>query len=382
MKTLVLSQIFPPTHGGSGRWLWELYSRLPKDEYLIVTNCSKETEGFDATAPVNIERIPLFSTEWGLLSRVGLFFYIKTIIKLIRIVRREEITSIHCGRCLPEGVMALLLKKIMGIKYISFIHGEDIETARTSRELSFLVKAVLKNAKTLICNSHNTANLVQDNWHIDKNKINVLHPGVDLVKFKPADEDLNFKKQMGWFNKKVILTVGRLQERKGQDRMIEAMPNIIKSFPDSLYVIVGNGDDLPRLEALANVLDITDSVQFITDANDDILLKCYQQCDLFILPNRTVGNDIEGFGMVLVEAQACGKPVIAGDSGGTREAVFEDQSRVIDCQSSENIAKHVTEVLTEVAKFNGDSSVEDCVSHLSWEKHVDKFERYIEEKFI
>ncbi len=378
MKTLVLSQIFPPTHGGSGRWLWELYSRLPKDDYVIVTDKVENTEEFDKTAPVCIERIPLFSTEWGILSRVGLFFYIKTIIKLIRIIRREKITFIHCGRCLPEGVMALILKKIMSIKYISFIHGEDIETARTSRELSFLVKAVLKNAKTLICNSHNTANLVQYNWHIDKNKINVLHPGVDLVKFKPANEDLDFKKKMGWVNKKVILTVGRLQERKGQDRMVEAMADIVKNTPQALYVLVGSGDDLSRLNTLTLQLKLGDFVQFITDADDDVLLKCYQQCDLFILPNRTVGNDIEGFGMVLVEAQACGKPVIAGDSGGTREAVFDSRSLVVDCQSASVIAMHVSELLSVASGVSESSSGDSCVAHLSWEMHVDRFMDLIE----
>ena len=100
----------------------------------------------------------------------------------------------------------------------------------------------------------------------------------------------------------MVLTVGRLQKRKGQDQMIRAMPAWCESVPNVLYSIVGDGEERQALEELVLSESVTEHVQFAGEIGDEGLLQCYQQCDLFALPNRQVGQDIEGFGMVLLEA--------------------------------------------------------------------------------
>ncbi len=104
------------------------------------------------------------------------------------------------------------------------------------------------------------------------------------------------------------------------------------------------------LRALVRNEGLTEHVQFLGEVNDEQLLRCYQQCDLFVLPNRQVGNDIEGFGMVLLEAQACGKPVLAGASGGTAETMrIPETGRIVSCDSPERLAGVVIELLNNAS---------------------------------
>jgi phosphatidylinositol alpha-1,6-mannosyltransferase len=146
----------------------------------------------------------------------------------------------------------------------------------------------------------------------------------------------------------VVLTVGRLQERKGHDVFIRALPQVRQAIPDILYVIVGDGAERQRLEALVDEHGVRPQVQFRGEPVDEELIRCYQQCDLFVLPNREVGGDFEGFGMVLVEAQACGKPVIAGASGGTRETMrVPETGLIIPCEEPIILANTVIALLTD-----------------------------------
>jgi phosphatidylinositol alpha-1,6-mannosyltransferase len=143
-----------------------------------------------------------------------------------------------------------------------------------------------------------------------------------------------------------VLTVGRLQKRKGHDHLIQALPAIRSGIPDVLYSIVGDGPERESLQRLVDQLGVQDAVQFRDQIDDTTLLHCYQQCDLFALPNRTVDGDFEGFGMVLLEAQACGKPVLTGTSGGTGEAMAVDcTGERVDCTDLNRISESITRLL-------------------------------------
>lgn len=343
---MLVSEIFPPTHGGSGRWFWEVYSKLPKNDYVLAVGTHPKQSEFDLQHNLDIERINLKSSSWGIKSLTGVRYYLRAFFALRKLVKKHDVKNIHCGRCLPEGFIAFLLKITTGIPYLCYIHGEDIETASLSRELSILVRMALNNADKLICNSNNTANLLRIKWKIPDGKIVIIHPGVDTQRFTPAQYSVSTRNLLGWGDRPVILTVGRLQERKGQDMMIRALPNITRKFPNMLYAIVGNGEMRQKLAAISQELGVTAHVMFMDEITDDKMIQCYQQCTLFALPNRQVGNDIEGFGMVLVEAQACGKPVVAGNSGGTAETLIEGHTGfVADCTTPETLADAVLSIL-------------------------------------
>jgi phosphatidylinositol alpha-1,6-mannosyltransferase len=375
LKTLLITENFPPKSGGSGRWFWELYSRLPENEYEILAGEDPTAIKFDSEANIHIQRGNLSSSEWGFKSTIGLMFYIKSALLVRKIIKQRQVTQLHCGRVLPEGVIAWLLNLFTGIPYVCYVHGEDLETAQSSREQYFICRQVIKRAKTIICNSQNSANIVAKFGPQAVAKTQVLHPGVDSHLFVPKPKNEKSLTSLNWIDKKVALTVGRLQARKGQDMMIKAIPQILNTVPNFLYAIVGEGEELNALVKLSAELEVEKHVQFLKGITDEQMIDCYQQCDLFILPNRTINNDIEGFGMVLVEAQSCGKPVIAGDSGGTKETMLLGKSGVIiDATQSSNIASTVVGMLSDEQKLTdmGSKGREHVLQSLDWKALVQR----------
>ena len=329
-KTLVITENFPPKTGGSGRWFWEIYRRLPRAAFLIAAGEDPRQEEFDQTHDLQLVRLPLALQSWGVRQPRVLRGYWRALRLLGHVALSQQVSMVHCGRCLPEGLMALAQKVWRGIPYACYAHGEEMNYAATSRELSWLVRRVLRGAELVIANSRNTARLLRETWNLPEPRVELLHPGVDTSRFVPADRDAVVRRELGWADRPVVLTVGRLQQRKGHDRMIQALARLKQVLPTILYVIVGDGEERRTLQELAAATCVEQHVQFLGEVDDDQLVRCYQQCDLFILPNRQVGADIEGFGMVLLEAQACGKPVVAGTSGGTTETMFDPTHRPSD----------------------------------------------------
>ena len=371
--TLLLSEIFPPRHGGSGRWFFELYSRLPAEQYLIAAGETPGDAAFDASHNLRVHRLPLSSASWGVRSLSGLRYYWRVFREVRRLVKAHGIKRIHCGRCLPEGVLGWLFWKLYRIPYLCYIHGEDIQTASLSREQALIVGRVLANARRLIANSENTAQLLAEHWGVGADKIRVVHPGMDATRFVPTEPDPAFLGAMGWQDRAVLLTVGRLQRRKGQDMLIQALARVRSRHPNVLYAIVGEGEERARLEALIKEHGLQENVQLLGELDDARMIQCYQQCSLFVLPNRTEGKDIEGFGMVLAEAQACGKPVLAGDSGGTRETMRVGESgEIVDCTRIEPLAEAVIRLLDEgeALQKRGARGREHVCAELDWPVHV------------
>src|SRR5262245_42889647 len=226
MTTLLISEIFPPRTGGSGRWFWEVYSRLPRAEYVIAAGEDARQGEFDLSNDLRVERLPLTLTNWGALSFGGFWGYTRALRALRRLVRKHKVTQVHCGRCLPEGVMALVLKYWYGLPYVCYVHGEEINYTALSRELHWLARRVVAGAEYLIANSRNTARLVQTAWNARPDRVRLLHPGVDTDRFRPAAPDPAARARLGWTGRRVVLTVGRLQQRKGHDQMIRAVGQV------------------------------------------------------------------------------------------------------------------------------------------------------------
>ncbi|WP_166820450.1 glycosyltransferase family 4 protein [Thalassoroseus pseudoceratinae] len=374
-RTLLLSEIFPPTHGGSGRWFWEIYRRFPQERISCLVGAHPDQLSFDVTHEMDVVRESLSQTEWGIVRPTGWKQYFGNFKKVRRIVRERGIDRIHCGRCLPEGWLAWMTKRISGIPYECYVHGEDVETAACSRELRWMVQRILGSADRLIANSQNTASLLESQWNIPTDRITVLHPGVDTHRFQPVAKSDDARRELGWRHHTVILTVGRLQRRKGQDMLIRALPMIREAIPNVLYAIVGDGEERETLEALADSVGVRDRVQFLGEIDDATMISAYQQCDLFALPNRAVGRDIEGFGMVLLEAQACGRPVLAGNSGGTAETMkLGETGIVVPCETSEPLAEAVAKLLLDPRTLDemGAAGREWVTTNFDWDSLAQK----------
>ena len=348
VKILLLAEVFPPRSGGSGRWLWELYRRLEDVSVHVVAGTVPDADTFDRAATVPIERIPLSFSSWGVWTLRGSRQYGRATIALNKIVARVRPDVIHCGKCLPEALIASLVARWHGIPFCCYVHGEELTLAGTSRELTRLTRNVLRAAAVVIANSRHSRDILVQKWGLLQNKVTVMHPGVDTSQFTQAPPNPEVRQRLGWSNRRVILTVGALQKRKGQDMMIRALPAIRARCPDVLYAMVGEGWERAYLETLVAEHQVGDLVQFRGAPSDAELIECYQQCDLFVLANRQVGWDFEGFGIVLLEAQSCGKPVIAGSSGGTWETIIPSVTGLlVSCETPEPIVDAVCGLLDD-----------------------------------
>jgi phosphatidylinositol alpha-1,6-mannosyltransferase len=369
MNSLLVSEVFPPQTGGSGRWFWELYRRLSRERFLIAAGTDPRQEAFDRTHHLRLVRVPLRFPTWGLASARGLWHYGRAARTLGALVRAGRIDRLHAGKCLPEGLLALGIKCRWGVPYAVYVHGEELNLAGTSRELRWLTRRVLRGAGLVIANSRNTEGLLRQAWGVPAPRLCLLHPGADTGRFVPAARDRGARGRLGWGERPVLLTVGRLQKRKGHDQMVRALDAVRRVLPDVLYAVVGDGEERAALAALVERQRLGDHVQFLGELDDSRLVQCYQQCDLFVLPNRQVGGDFEGFGMVLVEAQACGKPVVAGASGGTAETMsIPETGQVVSCDGPDELAAVVTGLLADAGRRArmGRAARDWAVAHFDW----------------
>jgi phosphatidyl-myo-inositol dimannoside synthase len=348
LKSLLLTGVFPPKTGGSGRWLWDIYRQLPREKVVIVAGDHAEAAPFESTHDLNVYRLPFFFPDYGTISVNGFNRYRRVTRRVLRIAVKERVATIHCGALLPDGWIGQLVAKKLELPLLVYLHGEELCYTASSRQLNWMARRVLRYASTVVVNSHNTRRIARDHWGVSEEKLRVLHPGVDCERFTPVERSAEVRQRLGWGERPVILTVGRLQKRKGQDLLIRALSAIRGRVPDVLYAIVGEGDERANLERLAEQLGLNSHVRFHGEPPDADLPECYQQCDLFVLPNRRIGDDLEGFGIVLLEAQACGKPVIAGDTGGTVETMQVGQTgNVADVERGDLLADSICALLRQ-----------------------------------
>jgi phosphatidylinositol alpha-1,6-mannosyltransferase len=377
MRTLLITEIFPPRNGGSGRWFWEVYRRLPRAEYVVAAGEDPRAADFDQTHDLRVVRAPLTLPDWGVCSFRGLRNYWRAFRALRRVVKAEGITRVHCGRCVPEGWLALLLKRFHGLPYVCYAHGEEVKRSSpgnpagvlSSRQLCWMTRKVLWGADFIVPNSRNTEHILRCEWGLPSDRIHLLYPGVDTERFVPDRRREDVRGRLGWGDRPVVLTVGRLQKRKGHDQMIRALRAVRESVPDVLYAVVGDGEERRALQDLVAQEGLGGGVQFLGEVDDATLIQCYQQCDLFVLPNRQIGSDIEGFGMVLLEAQACGKPVVAGASGGTAETMrIPWTGRTVPCEGPEELAAQVAALLADRDRLDqmGRAAREWVVEKFDW----------------
>lgn len=367
-RTLLLSDIFPPRTGGSGRWLWEIYRRLPTEMVSFVVGEAPSQQDFDRALRHSIIRLPLTFEDWSITRWRSAKQYASLIRRVARRARESKCEVLHCGRCLPEGLIALGVKRLTGKPYLCYVHGEDVNVVKSSRHYSFLLRRVLHGASLLIANSDSSRRLLEEDWRVPRAKIRVLYPGVDTTLFVPSP-GIDRRAELGWSDRLVLMTVGRLQKRKGHDVMIAGLPHLRRRFPNILYCIVGEGEERPFLEQEAKRLGVEDLVQFAGEIDDRALVERYQHIDLFVLANRQIGGDIEGFGIVLLEAQACGKPVLAGTSGGTAETMsIPETGWVVPCDRPEPIVEAITELLGDPDRRRrmGEAARRRAVERFDW----------------
>jgi phosphatidylinositol alpha-1,6-mannosyltransferase len=267
---------------------------------------------------------------------------------LLDIILRERPHVLQLSVC-HEGYIGLLVKRWFRLPYIMYAHGSEILSAmHTNWEKQWVS---LRQADCILANSRFTAGLVEKTG-VRPEAIRVIPLGCDILKFRPREPDPEVRRKYlgARADAPVILTVGGLIERKGQDMVIKALPTIRKSVPEVTYLVVGSGYLRKDLEDMALSLGVRDHVVFTGKIADDELPHLYAMSDVFAMPSRTQleHDSVEGFGLVYLEAGASGKPVVAGRSGGVEEAVVDGGTGLlVDPTESEDVAKALIRLLSD-----------------------------------
>lgn len=323
---LVITELFLPTKGGSAVWFSEVYRRLGGKNIHIVTADVEGAADYDKTHPNTIHRVNLKRVPW--LKPESLVMYIKLLFQAVKVCSTHKIDAIHAGRVLPEGLIAWLVGRIFFKQVVIYAHGEEITTWRQPGKFKAMC-FVYRHADKIIANSEFTKNELLK-LDVDNNRIKLISPGVDIERFKPGlsfedlHQQINLKK-----GQQLILSVGRLSRRKGFDQVIKALPSLIKGGIDIQYAIIGIGEDKEYLLDLAKKNNISERVHLLGHVELNDLPRWYNACHIFAMPNREIKGDTEGFGMVFLEAAACGKPVISGTAGGTGSAVIHAETGLL-----------------------------------------------------
>ena len=316
---LLVTELFPPAIGGSGELLNNIYGRLSGLSVTVLTDLSEGASASESN-DFRVLRMRMGTRQWGILHGAGLRQHLRSFAQVRRHSRRTR-TVVHCGRALPEGLSAWLSWRLGGSPYVCWTHGEELAYVRKSRELTWLMRRVQRDAAALLANSKNTAHLLAQALGVPR-PIDVVYPGVDTDRFRPGvagAQDLRRRLLVG--PELLLLTVGRLERRKGHDLVLQALAHVKNGPVRFRYVVVGTGPEEERLVRMAGELGVQDRVNFEGKVPTADLPAYYAAADLFVHPNRIEADDFEGFGIVFLEAAAAGLAVIGGATGGAPEAV-------------------------------------------------------------
>jgi phosphatidylinositol alpha-1,6-mannosyltransferase len=182
--------------------------------------------------------------------------------------------------------------------------------------------SVFRRADAVLANSDFTRETLVSLLGVDPERIVVVYPTVDENRFRPGLPGQELRAEIGITEgQRLILSVGRLQRRKGFDSVIRALPLLREQRVDAHYAVIGIGADSEYLQRLAAELGVSDRVHLLGHVSYEDLPRWYAACDVFAMPNRDIDGDTEGFGLVFLEAASAGKPAVAGAAGGTGAAV-------------------------------------------------------------
>lgn len=367
MKMLFITEKFPPSEGGSRVYYYNLCANYGKKDVVVLTKKIDGWEDFDKQEQMKIVRKgrPLPNWKYYQLPQI-----LSPLLWAIYLTVKERIGVIHCGDFFPGGAIGLIMKKIFKKPYVYYVHGEGYTWFNQFRFQPKFRKVILRNADKIVAACSFAEEGVKRDLDGAHERIVRINPGVDHERFNPTWRDEKLLKQLGLENKKIILTVGRLVDRKGQDTVIKCMPRVLSEIPDAVYVICGRGRYEETLRRLVAKMGVEQHVRFLGFMPNEKLPALYSICDLFVMINReTQGEGPEGFGMVFTEASAAGKPVIGGKSGGNEDSIVDGITGYrVDPHNTEEVATCIIRVLkdAELGKTLGRNGREWVVKNCDW----------------
>ncbi|MFH8803618.1 glycosyltransferase family 4 protein [Streptomyces sp. NPDC017936] len=324
-KTLIVTNDFPPRPGGIQAFLHNMALRLDPDRLVVYASTWKRsregveaTAAFDAEQPFTVVRdrtTMLLPTPGATRRAVGL-------------LREHGCTSVWFGAAAPLGLMAPALRRAGARRLVATTHGHEAGWAQLPASRQLLGR-IGETTDTITYLGEYTRSRIATALSAEAaGRMVQLPPGVDEKTFHPGSGGDEVRARLGLTDRPVVVCVSRLVPRKGQDTLILAMPRILAAEPEAVLLIVGGGPYEKDLRRLAHETGVAASVRFTGPVPWSDLPAHYGAGDVFAMPCRTRrgGLDVEGLGIVYLEASATGLPVVAGDSGGAPDAVLDGET--------------------------------------------------------
>jgi len=353
MNTLLITLEYPPYFGGVANYYDNLVKFWPHPEKIHVLHNNDNLLTFN--------RLPLLS-------------WLPALIHLKREIKKKNIDQVLVGQIWPLGWITYLVSKVIKIKYSIILHGTIFSSAIQQKRKRYFIIKILKKAEKIICANSYTASTVP-NYTKNLDRIHVVNPGISIETNK-KNSDRRIQETIKKFNiknKYILLSVGRLVKRKGFDYVLTALPKVLNLVPNLVYVVIGSGEDEERLKALVKEMNLNNQVIFLNNVDDEEKQAWYSICDCFIMPSRVIEGDYEGFGIVYLEANLAGKPVIAGRSGGIQDVVKDGiNGLLVNPESIDEICETIVKLAHDKDLRNklGDNAKKFVVENFDWKKQI------------
>lgn len=366
-KVVLVTSNFPPVLGGSGV-VYENLARFAGGRVIVVAPKRYYGDGLpligwrehDRLAPYRVVRLDLLRTvlqqptgRWQkfLLLASDIVIRVRLAVCIMRLVLAEQPSAICVGELIANGWLISLLHNFRLARVMVYVHGEEITTDDPYDKGHGRARRALAAADAIIVVSRFTHGAVRALMGEQGNaRLKLIENGVDNTRFKPMNKRPDLVQAYRLENCFVFVSVCRLLEKKGIDRAIEAFAQLAHADPSCRYLVVGSGPYENTLRNLANRVGTPAKIIFTGEVEQEALAAHYALGDVFVMPNRALPNgDTEGFGLVFLEANACGLPVIAGSDGGSTDAVRHGYNGlVVDGQSIADIASAMRRLRDDV----------------------------------
>jgi len=368
VKSLLVTLDYPPQVGGVAVYYEHLAGEFPDGSALVLTIAEVNGKKNQETPGV-IRRALLFKSK--------LFWpkWLPLLWQIWKITRQNKIKLIQIGQILPIGMAVFILNKFFKISYMVYCHGMDVMTAAQCPRKKWLALKILKNAEFIVANSEFTKEKILE-YGVRPQNVTIVYPCPNMkLRREVLPEEIEaLRNKYGLLNKKIILTTGRLVERKGHDVVLGALHKLKELVPEAHYAIIGEGPMERAIKQMIKTLGLEDSVSLIGKVSDYELAAWYEICDVFVMISRQLKNeDAEGFGIVYLEANMFGKPVIAGKSGGVAEAVLDNETGILAEPTDQyEIISAIEKLLKnpEEAKRLGENGRRRVENEFQWNKQA------------
>ena len=372
---LFVTNDFGPRAGGIETFIIGLIQRRPFGQTIVYTSFQENSGQFDADWLANYGVRVIRDRSKILLPTPRVALHLRGIIK------KEGITTAAFGAAAPLGLLSASMKRAGVVRTVALTHGHEVWWAKVF-PFNLLLRRIGSTVDVLTYLGEFTRKAISRALSARAQSAMVkIAPGIDVEHFIPTDAS-RLRESLGLNDKKVIVSVGRLVHRKGQDHLIEAMPEILKNVPRAHLLLVGEGPYREHLQNLVHQLKLESSVTFIGRIQYQDLPMYICAGDIFAMPSRSrlMGLEVEGLGIVYLEASSCGLPVLAGDSGGAPDAVIQNETGlVVSGTDNKEIASAAVALLTnlEASEKMGTVGRQWIVNNWRWEIWSKAFEELL-----